>query len=225
MGFFTFYDSIVKLPEINSNEKILLNKIIALSVTTTCFASNPYLEDELGLSEKQIRLALKNLVDRGYITSQFEYFEGSKKIKKRYIHLTEKTKELIGKKIKKSKKIEKQKEPEPTPIPKEEIDVSPIKKGVATFIGKLLNQGIAFSSIETSKMIEMCEHLQINPMDYYVRSSYLQGNTNLQPTRRMFSKLDTWEKMKLGDYDDKKDKIKTDKKIDVPVGGKNIYEW
>ncbi|MGL5427312.1 MAG: replication initiator protein A, partial [Cetobacterium sp.] len=79
-------------------------------------------------------------------------------------------------------------------------------KSTADFINKLLHQGLRFSSTENNKMMNWAEECGVDPMSSYRKSSYLRGEKDLKPTKRMFLIANTWEKMALGDYDDKQPK-------------------
>lgn len=93
---------------------------------------------------------------------------------------------------------------------------SVVKKGVVEFIQKLFNQGIRFSAAETTKIMEICEHLKLNPMEHYIKSRYLQGSSDICVTKRMFNRVETWEKMILGNYDDKEPKVYKPK-VEEPI--------
>ena len=86
------------------------------------------------------------------------------------------------------------------------------KESAGEFINQLMNQGIRFSSGEMSRIINWCLDLNLDPMKSFRNSSYLRGEKELQPTKGMFSRKDTWEKMAHGDYDDKQSKTEKPKK-------------
>lgn len=85
---------------------------------------------------------------------------------------------------------------------------SELKNNVVKFIQILQNQSIRFTPTECNKIIGMCEELKVNPMSSYNLSSYLRGETSLPLTKRMFLSINTYEKMKLGDYNDKQTIVK-----------------
>ncbi|MGL4402446.1 MAG: hypothetical protein ACRCTS_01715 [Fusobacteriaceae bacterium] len=90
------------------------------------------------------------------------------------------------------------------PIPRRKFaEEAALDNPVVKFLNKLMEQELNFTNSEKMKIIGYCEQLGLNPMENHVKSQYLQGNTGLKLTKRMFLRYDTWEKMKLGDYNDK----------------------
>jgi hypothetical protein len=90
---------------------------------------------------------------------------------------------------------------------------SDIDKSSGEFINQLMRQGIKFSSTEMSRIINWCSDLKLNPMKSYRNSLYLRGEKELKPTKRMFLNRSTWEKIAMGDYDDKDFIKKSNSKI------------
>jgi DNA-binding transcriptional regulator GbsR (MarR family) len=90
------------------------------------------------------------------------------------------------------------------------------KQSAGEFINQLMNQGIRFSSTEMSQIINWCVDLSLDPMSAYRNSSYLRGERDkLKPTKGMFTNKSTWEKMALGDYDDRNSKAAKPKKAEL----------
>lgn len=69
------------------SEKVLLVEIDSLDGEQGCFASNEYLADFFKLSKDRISKMISSLRDKGYITVQLVYKEGTKQIEKRIIRL------------------------------------------------------------------------------------------------------------------------------------------
>ena len=92
-------------------------------------------------------------------------------------------------------------------------DDNNLKSDVVKFVQLLMNQSIRFTPTECNKIIGICEELKVNPMSSYNLSSYLRGDTSLSLTKRMFLNINTYQKMKLGDYNDKQTVVKNENKI------------
>ena len=77
------YDTTLK-----DKAKLLYGEITSLSNKDGyCYASNKYFADLYKVSVTTISLLIKNLVDKGYITSEIIYKEGSKEILNRYLRI------------------------------------------------------------------------------------------------------------------------------------------
>ncbi len=86
---------------------------------------------------------------------------------------------------------------------KECQSVSLIKYNTIRFIQLLQNYDIRFSPTECNMIIGICEEIQLDPMTCYNLSKYLRGETSAPLSKRMFLRKYTYDKMKLGDYNDK----------------------
>jgi hypothetical protein len=105
-----FYD-----PSIPWGAKVLYSQISNLAnLKGYCWASNAYFAKRFATQERTISNWISKLRDAGHITVYFEYFPGSKKIKKRHIRLSI----AITKAVKKAiREIEEHADdPEPTSI-------------------------------------------------------------------------------------------------------------
>lgn len=86
-------------------EKVFLVEIDSLDNDDGCFANNQYFADFFGISKTRVSLVINSLVEKGYVTSQIIYKEGTKQILKRVLkvcyrgYLT-KVKEPIQQKLK-----------------------------------------------------------------------------------------------------------------------------
>ncbi len=77
------YDSTLK-----DKAKILYSEITALSTKDGyCYASNKYFADLYNVTPTTISLLIKDLVDRGYITREIKYKDGTKEIEARYLRI------------------------------------------------------------------------------------------------------------------------------------------
>lgn len=94
--YLKIYDCVMYDKDLNSDEKILLSQIIALSLNdhATCFATNEYLISvNNNCTERVIQKRLKKLKDLGWISITFR---GSR----REINLIKNSESLILRKIK-----------------------------------------------------------------------------------------------------------------------------
>jgi hypothetical protein len=66
-------------------EKVFLVEISSLDNDEGCFANNNYFAEFFGLSKTRVSLIIKSLVEKGYITSDIIYKEGTKQILKRVL--------------------------------------------------------------------------------------------------------------------------------------------
>lgn len=73
---------------LTSSAKLLYGEITALcNAKGYCWASDKYFADLYGVSKTSIQNWIKNLADRGYISREIVYKDGSKEISHRYIKL------------------------------------------------------------------------------------------------------------------------------------------
>lgn len=202
------------------SEKLLLVEIDSLSILEKgCFATNDYFAKFFGLSKDRISKIVSNLKNKNYIEVKLIYNGETKSIDKRVITtLGYRRKQLEGIGENNYRGIGENNEDNNTSFnntinkDSQSSNNNEIKKNVAKFIQLLQNQNIMFSGNECNKIIGICEELQLNPMSSYNLSSYLRGETSLQLTKRMFLSINTYEKMKLGDYNDKQTNIKKEVK-------------
>ena len=74
--------------DLSTNEKILLAEIDSLGgLSDGCFASNQYLAEFFGLSKDRISKLISGLKNKGYITVELVYKEGTCEVDKRIIKL------------------------------------------------------------------------------------------------------------------------------------------
>ena len=74
--------------ELKDKAKLLYGEITSLSNKDgCCYASNRYFAELYGVSQTTISLLIKNLIDRGYITSEIIYKENTKEILNRYLRI------------------------------------------------------------------------------------------------------------------------------------------
>ena len=136
--------------QLKPNEKLLYGEITSLATKTgECWASNHYFADLYEVAPETISRWIKDLKDRGYITTRIDYKEGTKEIEKRAIiiegGIDKKIKGGIDKKIKGGidKKVKgNNKEVNNTSINKEETNKEEKKhlfKYLETQLGRLLN--------------------------------------------------------------------------------------
>jgi len=91
--------------DLTLQEKVFLVEIDSLDNDEGCFANNQYFADFFGISKTRVSLVINSLVEKGYVTSQIIYKEGTKQILKRVLkvcyrgYLT-KVKEPIQQKLK-----------------------------------------------------------------------------------------------------------------------------
>ena len=137
--------------QLKPNEKLLYGEITSLATKTgECWASNNYFADLYEVEPETISRWIKDLKDRGYITTRIDYKEGTKEIEKRAIiidgGIDKKIKGGIDKKIKGGidKKVKgNNKEFNNTSINKEETnkeeDKTELFQYLETKLGRLLN--------------------------------------------------------------------------------------
>ena len=136
--------------QLKPNEKLLYGEITSLATKTgECWASNNYFADLYEVEPETISRWIKDLKDRGYITTRIDYKEGTKEIEKRAIiiegGIDKKINRGIDKKINRGidKKVKGNKqEVNNTRINREETNKEE-KKGLfeylETQLGRLLN--------------------------------------------------------------------------------------
>lgn len=74
--------------ELTPNAKLLYGEITALcNEKGYCWAGNSYFAELYGVSKVSISKWINQLVEKGYITSEIEYKEGSKEIFNRYLRI------------------------------------------------------------------------------------------------------------------------------------------
>ena len=129
--------------QLKPNEKLLYGEITSLATKTgECWASNNYFADLYEVEPETISRWIKDLKDRGYITTRIDYKEGTKEIEKRAIiidgGIDKKIKGGIDKKVKGNNK-----EFNNTSINKEETnkeeDKTELFQYLETKLGRLLN--------------------------------------------------------------------------------------
>lgn len=136
--------------QLKPNEKLLYGEITSLATKTgECWASNNYFADLYEVEPETISRWIKDLKDRGYITTRIDYKEGTKEIEKRAIiieggidkkinrGIDEKIKGGIDKKVKGNKQ-----EVNNTRINKEETnkeEKNSLFEYLETQLGRLLN--------------------------------------------------------------------------------------
>ena len=75
--------------ELKDKAKLLYGEITSLSDKFGyCYASNKYFARLYDVTPTTISLLLKNLIDKGYITSTIEYKPGTKEILHRYLKIS-----------------------------------------------------------------------------------------------------------------------------------------
>ena len=75
--------------ELKDKAKLLYGEITCLSNEYGyCYASNKYFANLYQVSVTTISLLIKNLIDRGYLTSEIIYKKGTKEIDKRYLRIS-----------------------------------------------------------------------------------------------------------------------------------------
>ena len=136
--------------QLKPNEKLLYGEITSLATKTgECWASNNYFADLYEVEPETISRWIKDLKDRGYISTRIDYKEGTKEIEKRAIiieggidkkinrGIDEKNKGGIDKKVKGNKQ-----EVNNTRINREETNKEEKKalfEYLETQLGRLLN--------------------------------------------------------------------------------------
>ena len=74
--------------DLSTNEKVLLADIASLGgMSNGCFASNQYLADFFGLSKDRISKLISSLKNKGYITVELVYKEGTYEVEQRLIKI------------------------------------------------------------------------------------------------------------------------------------------
>ena len=74
--------------DLSTNEKVLLADIASLGgMSNGCFATNQYLADFFGLSKDRISKLISSLKNKGYITVELAYKEGTYEVEQRLIKI------------------------------------------------------------------------------------------------------------------------------------------
>ena len=74
--------------DLSTNEKVLLADIASLGgMSNGCFATNQYLADFFGLSKDRISKLISSLKNKGYITVELVYKEGTYEVEQRLIKI------------------------------------------------------------------------------------------------------------------------------------------
>ena len=77
------YDS-----DLKDKAKLLYGEIVALSNKDgVCYASNKYFADLYDITITTVSLLIKDLIEKGYLESEFSYKENSKEIEHRYLKI------------------------------------------------------------------------------------------------------------------------------------------
>ena len=72
-------------------EKVFLAEIDSLEGENGCFASNAYFAEFFGMTKDRVKQIISSLVEKGYITNQLIYKEGTKQVEKRILRVVKKT--------------------------------------------------------------------------------------------------------------------------------------
>lgn len=237
-GYFMLNKTILK--EVGIDEALILSCMIEadeIFEDEWFYQTAKTIEDLTTLSEFKQTKAMNNLINIGLLHKKVEGLPA-----KRYFKLDEKKLfELLGIQFSNNLKTTTLKTLNNKYITNKNITIKErqtvsqsyddeLKNGVVRFIQLLMNQSIRFTPSECNKIIGICEELQVNPMSSYNLSKYLRGETSLPLSKRMFLNRNTYEKMKLGDYNDKESNVKKDVKKELSkeqiellekYGGKN----
>lgn len=73
--------------DLTLQEKVFLVEIDSLDNESGCYANNQYFADFFGISKTRVSIVINSLVNKGYITSQIIYKEGTKEILKRVLKI------------------------------------------------------------------------------------------------------------------------------------------
>ena len=72
-------------------EKVFLAEIDSLEGEDGCFASNAYFAEFFGMTKDRVKQIISSLVEKGYITNQLIYKEGTKQVEKRILRVVKRT--------------------------------------------------------------------------------------------------------------------------------------
>lgn len=81
---------------LTAQEKLFLAEIDSLDNSEGCFASNAYFAEFFGLSKDRASRVISSLAEKGYITNNIIYKEGSKEIEKRVLKVSVKAQICTG---------------------------------------------------------------------------------------------------------------------------------
>ena len=73
--------------DLTIQEKVFLAEIDSLEGKDGCFASNAYFAEFFGLSKERVRKIISSLVEKGYITNELIYKEGTEEVEKRILRV------------------------------------------------------------------------------------------------------------------------------------------
>jgi len=73
--------------DLTLQEKVFIVEINSLNNEQGCYANNSYFADFFNLSKTRVSLVIKSLIDKGYISSQIVYKQGTKQIEKRVLRV------------------------------------------------------------------------------------------------------------------------------------------
>ena len=77
--------------ELTIQEKVFLAEIDSLEGKDGCFASNAYFAEFFGITKDRVKQIISSLVEKGYISNQLIYKEGTKQVEKRILRVVKKT--------------------------------------------------------------------------------------------------------------------------------------
>ncbi|MFD1292662.1 helix-turn-helix domain-containing protein [Lutibacter holmesii] len=75
--------------ELTIHEKFLLVEIDSLDNESSCFASNDYFAEFMGVDPRSIQRNIKSLIDKGYLERKLVYKPNSKEVEKRLLTVTQ----------------------------------------------------------------------------------------------------------------------------------------
>lgn len=83
--------------DLTIQEKVFLAEIDSLEGKDGCFASNAYFAEFFGLSKERVRKIIGSLVEKGYITNELIYKEGTEEVEKRILRVrSDITRGMVG---------------------------------------------------------------------------------------------------------------------------------
>ena len=83
--------------DLTIQEKVFLAEIDSLEGKDGCFASNAYFAEFFGLSKERVRKIISSLVEKGYITNELIYKEGTEEVEKRILRVRlDTTRGMVG---------------------------------------------------------------------------------------------------------------------------------
>jgi hypothetical protein len=75
--------------DLTLQEKVFFVEINSLNNERGCYANNSYFADFFNLSKTRVSLVIKSLIDKGYISSEIVYKQGTKQIEKRVLRVSD----------------------------------------------------------------------------------------------------------------------------------------